>query len=416
MLFASFSPACAIGNDEPFITRKKINIIDAEFGLRSVILTTPIKLTDMKRRKLLAYSATGAVTTASLAACTQETSGQSTATSSALPTVRWKMATSWPTSLDTLYGAATEVADRVEAMTDGRFTIEVFAGGEIVPGLQVLDAVQAGTVECGHTASYYYIGKNPALVFGTTVPFGLNAQQQYAWLYHGGGREMMNKLYADFNIIGFPAGNTGVQMGGWFKNQVKTVDDLNGLKMRIPGFGGKVLASLGVNVQVLPGGEIFLALERGAIDAAEWVGPYDDEKLGLNKAAEFYYYPGWWEPGSTFDLQVNLDQWNKLPAEYQQILEAAASESNLQCWSRYDARNPQALKRLKESGTQLKPFSREILTACRDKTTELLDQQASESAEFKEVYESWKQFREDIFNWHQVSELGYGSFAMGSLA
>ncbi|MBP0031125.1 TRAP transporter substrate-binding protein [Roseofilum sp. Guam] len=371
----------------------------------------------MKRRKLLAYTTTGAATTLALAACSaQTTTSQNTRTSptnSALPNIRWKMATSWPTSLDTLYGSAKMVADKVESMTDGRFVIEVFAGGEIVPGLQVLDAVQAGTVECGHSASYYYIGKNPALVFGTTVPFGLNAQQQNAWLYYGGGQEMMNQLYADFNVIAFPAGNSGVQMGGWFKRQVNTVADLNGLKMRIPGFGGKVLASLGVNVQVLPGGEIFLALERGAIDAAEWVGPYDDEKLGLNKAAQYYYYPGWWEPGSTFELQVNVDQWNQLPKEYQDVLRSAAADANIHCLARYDTLNPQALKRLKDGGTQLQPFSPEILTACRQATQELLAQQASEEPSFKEIYDSWKQFQADIFSWHAVSELGYSSFAIG---
>lgn len=369
----------------------------------------------MKRRRLLAYTTTGAATTLALAACSAQTTSPQTSsspTSSALPNIRWKMATSWPTSLETLYGSAKMVAEKVEAITDGRFIIEVFAAGEIVPGLQVLDAVQAGTVECGHSASYYYIGKNSALVFGTTVPFGLNAQQQNAWLYYGGGLEMMNKLYADFNVIAFPAGNSGVQMGGWFKRQVNSVADLNGLKMRIPGFGGKVLASLGVNVQVLPGGEIFLALERGAIDAAEWVGPYDDEKLGLNKAAQYYYYPGWWEPGSTFELQVNLNQWNQLPKEYQDALKSATADTNIHCLARYDTLNPQALKRLRDGGTQLQPFSPEILTACRTATQELLTQEANSNAAFKEIYESWQQFQADIFGWHAVSELAYSSFAI----
>ena len=203
-----------------------------------------------------------------------------------LPSVQWRMATSWPQSLDTIYGGAVTVCDRISALTNGRFTIEPYAAGEIVPGLQVLDAVQSGTVECGHSAAYYYVGKNPALAFGTTVPFGLNAQQQNAWYYHGGGLDTMHKLYADFNVICFPAGNTGVQMGGWFKNNIKTVSDLKGLKMRIPGLGGEVMNKLGVNVQVLPGGEIYLALDRGAIDAAEFVGPYDDEKLGTAKRGE----------------------------------------------------------------------------------------------------------------------------------
>ncbi|MEA5521746.1 TRAP transporter substrate-binding protein [Limnoraphis robusta] len=364
----------------------------------------------MKRRILLSYAATATATTAALAACSP--SNTTSTTAGALPNVRWKMATSWPTSLKTLYGAAQRVAQRVSEMTDGRFSIQVFAAGEIVPGLQVLDAVQQGTVECGHSASYYYIGKNPALAFGTAVPFGLNAQQQNAWLYHGGGLELIQKLYSDFNTIAFPSGNSGVQMGGWFKREVNNVSDLQGLKMRIPGLGGEVLSRLGVNVQVLPGGEIFLALDRGAIDAAEWVGPFDDEKLGLNKAAKFYYYPGWWEPGSTFDLQINLTAWNKLPKEYQEIVKAASIQANMECLAIYDTENPIALKRMIEGGTQLKAFSSEIMTAAQQQAFAIYEENASKDATFKTVYEQWKKFRETIYPWSAVSELAYGNFTM----
>jgi TRAP-type mannitol/chloroaromatic compound transport system substrate-binding protein len=364
----------------------------------------------MKRRILLSYAATATATTAALAACSPTNTTSTTA--GALPNVRWKMATSWPTSLKTLYGAAQRVAQRVSEMTDGRFTIQVFAAGEIVPGLQVLDAVQQGTVECGHSASYYYIGKNPALAFGTAVPFGLNAQQQNAWLYHGGGLELIQKLYSDFNTIAFPSGNSGVQMGGWFKREVNKVSDLQGLKMRIPGLGGEVLSRLGVNVQVLPGGEIFLALDRGAIDAAEWVGPFDDEKLGLNKAAKFYYYPGWWEPGSTFDLQINLTAWNKLPKEYQEIVKAASIQANMECLAIYDTENPIALKRMIEGGTKLKAFSSEIMTAAQQQAFAIYEENASKDATFKTVYEQWKKFRESIYPWSAVSELAYGNFTM----
>ncbi|MFY7802527.1 MAG: TRAP transporter substrate-binding protein [Limnoraphis robusta] len=364
----------------------------------------------MKRRILLSYAATATATTAALAACSPTNTTSTTA--GALPNVRWKMATSWPTSLKTLYGAAQRVAQRVSEMTDGRFTIQVFAAGEIVPGLQVLDAVQQGTVECGHSASYYYIGKNPALAFGTSVPFGLNAQQQNAWLYHGGGLELIQKLYSDFNTIAFPSGNSGVQMGGWFKREVNKVSDLQGLKMRIPGLGGEVLSRLGVNVQVLPGGEIFLALDRGAIDAAEWVGPFDDEKLGLNKAAKFYYYPGWWEPGSTFDLQINLTAWNKLPKEYQEIVKAASIQANMECLAIYDTENPIALKRMIEGGTKLKAFSSEIMTAAQQQAFAIYEENASKDATFKTVYEQWKKFRESIYPWSAVSELAYGNFTM----
>ncbi len=276
----------------------------------------------MKRRRILGYGAS-AVGASALAACTPQSGGggASSAGSNDLPPVQWRMATSWPQSLDTIYGGAQTVCDRVSTLTNGRFTIDPYAAGEIVPGLQVLDAVQEGTVEYGHSAAYYYVGKNPALAFGTTVPFGLSAQQQNAWYYHGGGLDVINKLYADFGVISFPAGNTGVQMGGWFKNQIQSTNDLKGLKMRIPGLGGEVMSQLGVNVQVLPGGEIFLALDRGAIDAAEFVGPHDDEKLGLHEAAKYYYYPGWWEPGATLDATVNLDAWNALPEEYQEVYE-----------------------------------------------------------------------------------------------
>ncbi len=361
----------------------------------------------MKRRRILGYGAS-AVGAASVAACTAQQGGGTV--SGDLPRVQWRMATSWPQSLDTIYGGAQTVCDRVSALTDGRFSIDPFAAGEIVPGLQVLDAVQGGTVECGHSASYYYVGKNQALAFGTTVPFGLNAQQQNAWYYHGGGLDTMHKLYADFNVIGFPAGNTGVQMGGWFKNNIQTVDDLKGLKMRIPGLGGEVMAKLGVNVQVLPGGEIFLALDRGAIDAAEFVGPYDDEKLGLNNAADFYYYPGWWEPGATLDVTVNLEAWNSLPEEYQEVFKTASYESNINMLAKYDALNGAALQSLVDKGTQLVPYSDDILRAASDASTALFEENAGKDATFKEVYESWKVFRDTVQGWNRVNELSFSKF------
>ncbi len=225
----------------------------------------------MKRRQFLTNAGISAVTSATLVSCQAE--DNSTVTANSLPEIKWRMVTSWPKSLDTIFGGAQTVCDRVNLMSGGKFQITPYAAGEIVPGLEVLDTVQNGTVECGHTAGYYYIGKNPALAFATCVPFGLTAQQQNSWLYYGGGLEEIQKLYSDFNVINFPAGNTGVQMGGWFKKEIKSLEDLKGLKMRIPGLGGEVMSQLGVNVQVLPGGEVFLALERGAIDAAEWVSP-----------------------------------------------------------------------------------------------------------------------------------------------
>ena len=363
----------------------------------------------MKRRTFVGSAALGAASATALGACNQTDQGPATQASS-LPRVEWRMATSWPESLDTIYGGAEDISRRVSAMTDGRFQIRPFASGEIVPGDQVLTAVQSGTVECGHTASYYYIGKNPALAFGTAVPFGLTAQQQDAWLYEGGGLEAMQKLYADFNIVNFPAGNTGAQMGGWFNREVSTVSDLEGLKMRIPGLGGKVMSQLGVNTQVLPGGEVYLALDRGAVDAAEWVGPYDDKKLGLNEAAPFYYYPGWWEPGATLEAQVNRSAWQQLPQQYQEIFKTAAREANLNMLAKYDARNQKALQSLLEGGTELKAYSDEILKAAQEAAFSLYEDNARQDGTFKQIYQQWQQFRRQVVQWHQTNQLSFQRF------
>ncbi len=363
----------------------------------------------MKRRQLLSNLTIGATTTTVLAACNQ-TQTNPNIQGGSLPNIKWQMVTSWPKSLDTIFGGAQTVCDRVSAMTGGKFTIEPYAAGEIVPALAVLESVQNGTVQCGHTASYYYVGKNPALAFGTSMPFGLTAQQQNAWLYHGGGLEAMQKIYADFNVINFPAGNTGAQMGGWFKKEVKSLSDLKGLKMRIPGLGGEVMSRLGVNVQVLPSGEIFLALDRGAIDAAEWVGPYDDEKLGLNKAAPYYYYPGWWEPGATLEVQVNKSQWDKLPLEYQEVFQTAAIEANLNMLSKYDALNREALTRLLDSGTNLVAYSPDILAAAQKAALEIYAENAAENPTFKEIYQQWNQFRSLVSKWNKVNELSFTNF------
>lgn len=364
----------------------------------------------MKRRQLLCSSA-AAIGTIGLGGCIRIRRA-SAVNDSALPTVRWRMATSWPKSLDTIFGGADTLCKRVSEMTDGRFEITPYAAGEIVPPLQVFDAVQDGSVEAGHTASYYYIGKNPAFAFGTSVPFGLTAQQQNAWLYEGGGLDTLRKLYADFNLINFPAGNTGAQMGGWFKRQVNTLADLQGLKMRIPGLGGEVMAKLGVNVQVLPGGEIYLALDRGAIDAAEWVGPYDDEKLGLNKTAKYYYYPGWWEPGPTLEAQVNKTAWAKLPQEYRQVFATAAYEANMTMLAQYDTRNREAIARLVAGGTQLTAYSNDILQAAQTAAFDIYENNASQNTGFKTVYDQWKNFRQQIYSWNKVNELSFSEFAI----
>ncbi len=367
----------------------------------------------MKRRKLLGSGATAltAATGAALVSSCTIRREDNNNNNRDLPKIRWRMATSWPLSLDTIYGGAETISQRVNALSGGNFQIKPYAAGELVPGLEVLDAVQSGSVECGHSASYYYIGKNPALAFGTSVPFGLTAQQQNAWLYQAGGIEALNKIYAKFGVISFPAGNTGAQMGGWFKQKLNGLKSLQGLKMRIPGLGGKVMAQLGVNVQVLPGGEIYLALERGAIDAAEWTGPYDDEKLGLNRAANYYYYPGWWEPGPTLTGLVNKNAWEKLPTEYQEIFKTACFEANMTMLSRYDNLNGFALQRLLQSGTQCIGYEESILNEAKKASWQIYSDLAAKEKDFRLIFEQWQLFRTQVYSWNKINEFSFLEFS-----
>ncbi|QLH39571.1 MAG: TRAP transporter substrate-binding protein [Defluviicoccus sp.] len=328
----------------------------------------------------------------------------------AQPEIKWRCASSFPKSLDTIYGAAEIVAERVAASTDGKFQIRVFAGGEIVPGLQVLDAVQAGTVECGHSVSYYYVGKDPTFAFDTAVPFGLNCRAQNAWMYYGGGLELMRAFLKDYNIYQIPAGNTGTQMGGWFRKEITSLDQFNGLKMRIGGLAGQVIAKLGAVPTQIAGSDIYPALEKGTIDATEWIGPYDDEKLGFYKIAKYYYYPGWWEGGPQLTFYVNIDQWESLPKEYQSILEAACAEANVMTMAKYDAQNPPALRRLVAEGVMLRPFSHDILEAAYKAAFELYDEIAAKNEKFKKVYEPWLKFREEVNLWFRVAENTYDNF------
>jgi len=332
------------------------------------------------------------------------------------PTIHWRMVSSFPKSLDTLYGAGEMITRRVFEATDGRFQIRPFASGEIVPGLQVLDAVQSGAVECGHTAPYYYVGKDPAFAIATALPFGLNARQQNAWMYHGGGLEAMAGLFRDYGCIQFPAGNTGAQMGGWYRKEIKSLADLKGLKMRVSGLAGQVLARLGVVTQQIAGGDIYPALERGAIDAAEWVGPYDDEKLGFYRVARYYYYPSWWEGGPQLSVIVNLKKWDTLPKVYQSIFESACAEANVHMLARYDAANPDALKRLVSRGTQLRQFPRPVMLAAQNAAFALYDEAAKRSPHFGRIYDGWKKFRADQFLWFRVAESSYDNFVFTSLA
>lgn len=366
----------------------------------------------MKRRKLISQIAVGTASAATLAACGSETRfSKSKAQQVDQPLIEWQMATSWPKSFqETIYGGVEVLCNRISQLTNGRFKITPSPAGEIVRPQEVLNAVQKRKVECGHTAGYYYIDKNPALAFSSTVPFGLNTKQQNAWLNAGGGLELIRKVYADFNTINFPAGSTGNQMGGWFKQEVKSLFDLKGVKMRLPGLGGEVMKRLGVEVQDLPGADILPAFERGDISAAEWIGPYDDEKLGLNKVAPFYYYPGWQEPGTTFDLLVNRSAWDHLPKSYQVAIQMAASEAYATIISRYDSLNPEALERLVSAGTKLVPFTQEILTAAQKAAFEIYEEKASQDATFLEVYTQWKAFRQEIYQWHLIDELSFANF------
>ena len=358
----------------------------------------------MERRKFLksagAGLAAGAVTVPTLSRAQQ----------AAMPEIKWRLASSFPRSLDTIYGAAEVMAKRVAAATGGKFQIQVFAGGEIVPAFGVVDAVQNGTVQAAHTAPYYFWGKDPAFALDTAIPFSLNARQTNAWQLFGGGIEHFREFYKAYNIYQVPCGNTGAQMGGWFRKEIKSVKDLKGLKMRIGGMAGKVMEKLGVVPQLIPGGDIYPALEKGTIDAAEWVGPYDDEKLGFNKIAKYYYYPGWWEGGPQIDGYFNLNEFNKLPKEYQNILEAACWEANTWMVAKYDAVNPAALKRLVGGGTILKPFPKDLMVAAYKASLEVYDELSQKSPAFKKIYQSMVDFRKDELLWFRVAEEGFDSF------
>jgi TRAP-type mannitol/chloroaromatic compound transport system substrate-binding protein len=302
------------------------------------------------------------------------------------------------------------LSKRLAQITGGRFQVSVHAPGEIVPAFGVVDALQQGTVECSHTASYYFVGKNKAFGFETTLPFGMNQRQQNAWIAYGGGAQLVRDFLRDFNIVSFPGGNTGVQMGGWFKREVRTLADLKGLKMRIPGIGGEVMARLGVVPQNLPGGEIYTALEKGTIDAAEFVGPYDDEKLGFFKVAPNYYYPGWWESNSMYSFYVNSKAWDALPAEYKAAFEAAAAEANIDMMAEYDFKNPTALRRLVGNGVKLHAYSTELLRAAQEAAFDLYSEESDKNPAFKKMYESWSKFRSEQQLWHRFAEHTLANF------
>ncbi len=326
------------------------------------------------------------------------------------PVVKWRLASSFPKSLDTIYGAAEVFAKRVAEATGGKFQIQVFAGGEIVPGLQALDAAKEGTVECCHTASYYYVGKDATFAFDCAIPFGMNNRQMDAWYRVGNGMKLMREFFGSHNLVNFPCGNTGVQMGGWFRKEIKTVKDLDGLKMRIGGFAGQVIKKLGAVPQQIAGGDIYPALEKGTIDAAEWVGPYDDQKLGFNKVAKFYYYPGWWEGGPQLSVLVNKKAWDSLPKEYQAIVQIAAADAHVEMMADYDGKNPTALKQLIAGGAQLRPFPKEVMDACYKAALQLYEETSAANPTFKKIYDDYRKFMNDSNLWFRIAEAQYSNY------
>jgi TRAP-type mannitol/chloroaromatic compound transport system substrate-binding protein len=324
--------------------------------------------------------------------------------------VRWRLASSFPKSLDTIFGAAEVFAKQVKAMSGGKFEVSVHAAGELMPPFGVVDGVQQGTVEVAHTAPYYFFGKNEAFGLGCAIPFGLNSRQMTAWMYEGNGMKLMREFYAKYNMINFPGGNTGAQMGGWYRKEIKSLKDMKGMKMRIGGFGGKVLERIGGVPQNIPGGEIYQALEKGTIDAAEWVGPYDDQKLGFNKVAPFYYYPGWWEGGPQLDFFINQKAFDALSAENKAIVESASAHAHVVMQARYDALNPAALKQLVGAGTKLRPFPQDVMAAAYKEAMGLYSELSAKNPDWAKIYGDYAKFRADQNLWFRFTEATFDRF------
>lgn len=328
----------------------------------------------------------------------------------AQPLIRWRLASGAPRALDTVFGAPETFARKVSEMTGGKFQISVHAAGEIISPFAAVDAIQAGTVEVAHTAAYYFVGKNEAFALGTAIPFGLNARQMTAWMYEGNGLKLMRDFYANYGFISFPGGNTGAQMGGWFRKELKSLHDMKGLRFRTVGITGKVLERLGVIVQALGGGEIYQALERGTIDAAEWVGPYDDQKLGLYKVAPYYAYPAWWEGGPQLDFFLNLKAFDTLSSEYKSIIESAAAFAHTEMLAKYDARNPAALRQLVANGAKLFRFPKETMVAAFNEATDLYSEISAKNPSWKRIYDDLMKFRADQNLWFRFAEAGFDDF------
>lgn len=336
--------------------------------------------------------------------------GSAPAIVSAQSQIRWRLTSSFPKSLDTIYGGAEVFAKMVSDATGGKFQISVHAPGELVPAFGVVDAVQQGTVECGHTCGYYYFGKDETFAIDTAIPFGMNSRSLTAWMYDGNGMKLLREFFAGYNIVNFPMGNTGAQMGGWYRKEIKSAADVNGLKIRLGGFAGRIIAKMGGLPQNIPGSELYQALERGTIDALEWVGPYDDQKLGFHKVAPYYYYPGWWEGGAQVSLYINTKQWSSLTPEYQAIVTAAASHAHVNMQAMYDSRNPGALKKLIAEGAKVSRFPKDVMDAAFKARNEVYGDLGQTNANWKKVYGDYARFMAEQYQWVPLADGSYDQY------
>ena len=323
-------------------------------------------------------------------------------------TYQWTMVTTWPKNFPGLGLAPENFSKYIEEMTCGRMKIKVYGAGEFVPAMGVFDAVSQGNVQLGHGASYYWTGKVKSSQFFTAVPFGLTAQEMNGWLHYGGGLELWQEAYEPFNLIPLAGGNTGVQMAGWFKKEINSLDDLKGLKMRIPGLAGEIFTRAGAETVTLPGNEIFLSLQQGVVDAAEWVGPYNDLTFGFHQVADYYYYPGWHEPGSTLEIIINKDAYESLPEDLKAIIKYAAKASNQEMLDEYTARNNKALNELIEKhNIELKKIPDTVLVELRRITDEVMEDFIADDVMAQKVYKSYKEFKDQVINYHRISEKAY---------
>ena len=358
----------------------------------------------MRRRHFVTGLGAGAALT-SLAACGQPAADCAAGTNAPQKTWKLKMVTTWPPNFPGLGTGANTVARYLEEASGGRITVQVFAAGELVPAFEVFDAVSAGTADLGHGGAYYWRNKlEIAQLFGA-VPFGLNAAEMNGWLYYGGGLELWREAYEPFGLVPFPVGNTGTQMGGWFNKEINSVDDLKDLRMRLPGLGGEVLRAVGGTPVALPGGEIFTSLKTGVIDATEWVGPYNDLAFGLHKAAKYYYYPGWQEPGPTLELTVNKNLWDEFPDDIKSIFSVAAQAANLDMHAEYAYRNATAFKQIVDDpNIELRAYPDDVLATIREATDEILDGIAAKDAFAQRVWDSYRTYRDEARAFHRLTE------------